>query len=346
MYVDWVLLKSPDKEGWRKIRYEDSHERPQAAVTKSDDFVERRIRPDDIGVRRTSSEDNFWSRIWWGMRLSTTSRYTGWTQQVKKVPMEVPPTYPRLRFLVRKLLRTAVFYLLKDVIVSYTTSTPHGSWVDIRDAKPYAPLPSSMPFLERFWYTWIHILLTAFSMEFVNALYGVVSVATGLANPRDCPPMFGSLGDLYSVRSAWSRVWHQQCRRICSAPGIWLTRDVLRLRKGSFASKYVQLFTGFAISGFIHGAASMLVSRSFNDDGTLKCFLGQAALIMLEDHVIDLGKNLGLKDSRFWRGVGFLWTVLAIGWSVEPWVRQCIGNGVWVHDRENDFLGIGAGIVP
>jgi hypothetical protein len=258
-------------------------------------------------------------------RLDPTNkkRTHGSTSHLPASPLPGPQTLPHSSFL----LPQRCHRLLHRV---HTLR----SWVDIRDAKPYAPLPSSMPFPERFLYIWIHVLLTAFSMEFVNALYGVVSVTAGLANPRDCPPMFGSLGDLYSVRSAWSRAWHQQCRRICSAPGIWLTRDVLFLRKGSFASKYVQLFTGFSISGFIHGAASMLVSRSFIDDGTLKCFLGQAALIVLEDHVIDLEKSLGLKDSRIWRGVCFLWNVLAIGWSVEPWVKLCIGNGVWVHDGE------------
>jgi hypothetical protein len=30
MYVDWVLLKSPDKDEWRKIQYED-HTRARKA---------------------------------------------------------------------------------------------------------------------------------------------------------------------------------------------------------------------------------------------------------------------------------------------------------------------------
>jgi hypothetical protein len=183
-------------------------------------------------------------------------------------------------------------------------------------------------------------------MEFANCVYSFLAVSLGLAPPRDCPSMFGSIKDLHSVRRAWSSVWHQQCRRICSSPGIWLSRDVLGLRKGGFASIYTQLFAGFAISGFIHGAASMLVSRSFDDDEAIKCFLGQASIIMLEDHVIDLGKRMGFKDSRGWRMLGFVWTVLAIGWGVEPWVRRCVGNGSWVHDREFDFLGLGPGVIP
>jgi hypothetical protein len=352
MYVDWILLSNPDKERWRKIKYSDPYTRSQPAVQKFHDLVAGKRTLADMSTTSICIPDDaeeemgFWGRVWWGARLATTNRYTGWTQQVKNVPMEVPSTCPRIPFIIRKLARTAFFYLLKDIVISYSASTPHGSWVDIRSQKPHRAFSVSATFGERFWYTWVHVMLTCVSMEFANALYGTIFVATGLANPRDCPPMFGSLSHLYSVRQAWSKVWHQQCRRICSAPGIWVTKDVLMLRKGGFASKYVQLFTGFLISGFIHGGASMLVSRSFNDDSALRCFLGQAAMIMVEDHVIDFGKSLGFKDSVFWRTVGFLWTVFAIGWGVEPWVRGCVANGVWVHDREYDFFGIGPGVIP
>jgi hypothetical protein len=46
--------------------------------------------------------------------------------------------------------------------------------------------------------------LTYTSIEQANAIYGAVSVATGLANPRDCPTAFGDLKGLVTVRKAWS----------------------------------------------------------------------------------------------------------------------------------------------
>jgi hypothetical protein len=89
----------------------------------------------------------------------------------------------------------------------------------------------------------------------------------------------------------------------------------------------------------------MLVNREFDDDGAFKCFLGQAAIIMLEDHAIGFGKRMGLRDGVFWRVVGFFWTLGVVGWSVEGWAVKTIGRGIWVHDRERDFLGIGPGMV-
>lgn len=109
---------------------------------------------------------------------------------------------PRL-FIVRKTLRAILFYILKDAIYAYTASSPHGSWADSAHLKPVVGF-LSFSFWHRFWFAWVHIVLTYVSMEFYNCAYGIVSVGTGLANPRDCPSAFGNLKDLWSVRNAWS----------------------------------------------------------------------------------------------------------------------------------------------
>lgn len=171
---------------------------------------------------------------------------------------------------------------------------------------------------------------------------GLVSVALGLANPRDCPSGFGYLRDLWSVRQAWSAVWHQQIRRICSAPSIWLARDFLGLKKGSFGSKYVQLFVTFGISAMIHSGASWLMDGSLDDDvGSMRFFLGQAVVILVEDHVIALGKRMGFRDAVGWRLLGFVWTLLAVGWGTEGFLNRLLARGLWTHDRTPDWFGVG-----
>jgi hypothetical protein len=140
-------------------------------------------------------------------------------------------------------------------------------------------------------------------------------------------------------------VWHQQCRRICSTPGTFIVRDVLHIRRGSFASKYLQLFSGFFISAIVHGCAAMFVHRSFEDDAAFVCFVGQAVVILVEDHAIDLGKRLGFKDSDFWRVVGCAWTVFVIGASMQTWTSSTVGRGIWIHDRTRDVFRIGPEVV-
>jgi hypothetical protein len=119
----------------------------------------------------------------------------------------------------------------------------------------------------------------------------------------------------------------------------------MRLRKGSFASKYLQLFIGFGVSATVHGGASMMIHRSLEDDSAFACFLGQAAIIMIEDHIIDFGKRMGCKDSSLWRIVGFIWTVFAVGAGTQIWTSKLISSGMWVQDRQLDLLGIGPKII-
>lgn len=76
-YLDQILLASPDKERWHKIQYDGKG------------------KVDDDNGKIDAVPKTFLGRIWWGIRISTTTRYTGWSQQVKNVQMEVPADYPR-----------------------------------------------------------------------------------------------------------------------------------------------------------------------------------------------------------------------------------------------------------
>lgn len=107
------------------------------------------------------------------------------------------------RFLVRKLLRAVLFYIAKDALYAYTAASPHGSWVDIAAIKP-AHGYAEHAFWYRFWFSWTQIVLTYVSLELYNTVAGIVSVATGLSKPSECPSAFGDLKGLWSVRRAWS----------------------------------------------------------------------------------------------------------------------------------------------
>jgi hypothetical protein len=79
-WVDWVVLQSPDREGWRQ--------------------VDRRVEGGGEQRKNPSSlreEQGFWRRIWWGVKLATTTRYVGWSCEVKNLPVEREyGSYPRL----------------------------------------------------------------------------------------------------------------------------------------------------------------------------------------------------------------------------------------------------------
>ncbi|KAF3052258.1 hypothetical protein E8E11_011419 [Didymella keratinophila] len=350
-WVDWILLNSPYKEGWTKQKQRKGTERPgvekihtaaeSPELPRNDGaVVQSAPRNRSIQNPQTNAPPPFLHRLRWAACLATTTRYISWTSEVKNAPRSVSPTYPRWKFLIRKMLRFGLFFLLKDAVYSYTASSPHGTWLDLFPSSPVIGF-AGYSFTYRLYYTWVYIALTYVSLELMTTLYSLVSVATYLATPHSCPRMFNDLRYCWGVRQAWSVVWHQQIRRLCSAPGVFLARDVLNLPRGSFASKYTQLFMGFAVSGAIHAGAAMLCHASLVDDYAMRVFLYQATLIFVEDHAIKLGKKMGFRDSMGWRVAGYAWTALAIGTSLQSWTSRSLGHGLWVHDRENDFFGLG-----
>jgi hypothetical protein len=245
------------------------------------------------------------------------------------------------RFLVRKILRIAVMLLISDTASSISASSPHGAYRGFENGKVPIDL-DGVSFAEAFLWVWIHIFITYSSLELFNTACGVVAVLLNLATPQDCPSAFGDLKEMYTVRKCWSIVWHQNCRRICSAPSIFLVRDVLKLQKGSFASKYIQLLMGFFVSATVHGGAAMLCHKSWtDDDGAFSVFMMQAAIIMIEDHIIELGKTLGFKEGRGWRLLGYVWTAVWFGLSIRPYTSRGIKHGLWIHQKTFDVFGLG-----
>jgi len=76
-YLDQIILANPDKEKWHKIHYKTGREEGEKSM--EGDFVPQ----------------TYWKRVWWAIRIATTARYVGWSQQVKNVAIEVQSDYPR-----------------------------------------------------------------------------------------------------------------------------------------------------------------------------------------------------------------------------------------------------------
>ncbi|OCL05012.1 hypothetical protein AOQ84DRAFT_105058 [Glonium stellatum] len=317
-YLDWIVLANPDKEKWHKIRDR------RNAKGKQD--------------RNIAVPSSFVQRLWWAARLMIYVRGTGWSHQSKNVPEGHPANYPKLKFAVRKTFRAVFFFFVQDTACAYTASTPYGTYRGI-EKTPVGFL--SAPFMTQFLLCWVHITITYSLLELINCVVGVISVLSGLAPPNECPRLFGDLRGAYTVRRSWSATWHQMMRRVCSMSGIFLARDVFHLAKGTFASKYLQLFVGFLASGIIHSGASAANARSFVDNGEISFFLAQAVIILIEDHIIEFGRKLGARDSWIWRILGYLWIITWFGYSLRPWVSGGASKGIWVHRRSVDIFGIG-----
>ncbi len=154
----------------------------------------------------------------------------------------------------------------------------------------------------------------------------ILSVAVGLSEPRDWPPLFGSPRGAYTVRNCWGRVWHQMLRKVsvillhkhvilanmsfCHSQLLTGHMDFLAqalcLPKGTFKT-YFKLFGSFAISGLIHYGGDYMLFQNWSGT-SMQFFILQAVAITFEDMVIALAARFGhTQQNTVFKFIGYVW---------------------------------------
>ncbi|KAI1176310.1 membrane bound O-acyl transferase family-domain-containing protein [Nemania sp. FL0916] len=127
----------------------------------------------------------------------------------------------------------------------------------------------------------------------INVQYvfcSIVTVALGLWDPEDWPPLFGKLSEAWTVRRFWNRFWHQMIRRPLTSLSDAASRK-LGASKGSTTDTYLRLWIAFTISGAMHAGSMLILPCPANltladrTVGMIVFFMWQAAAITVEDFV-------------------------------------------------------------
>ncbi|KAJ7712524.1 membrane bound O-acyl transferase family-domain-containing protein [Mycena metata] len=262
-----------------------------------------RVKPDSVPIENAS----LLRRLRWALDLFTSPRGVGWAHEPTNVlPPHPPPGTGRARFVAHRLLKTLQYWVVLH-LCNLHMSTNNMFRVDGPD--------------------W-----TAVGWGWrVGALWpGAVSVACGLSNPEDWPPLFASPLEAWTIRRFWGRAWHQIMRRFLSTHGKFLARQ-MRLRPGSNASAYVQLYTAFVMSGWIHYQGEVMAFRHWRS-GAFMFFLLQAVAITLGDFLIFLAKRAGLQAGSAARLAGYAWTCTWLAWSIPMWQVPLVRGGLYDKD--------------
>lgn len=111
-----------------------------------------------------------------------------------------------------------------------------------------------------------------------------------------------------------------------SQPALRITR-LLGLRKGSFASRYMQLFASFAISCAVHQFQMFNVTRK--DMGEFSFFMSQPIAILAEDIAQWWWQRVrGPSSERLGTLVGYLWVVVWFSFSLPYYVKGFRDAGI------------------
>ncbi|KAJ7030352.1 membrane bound O-acyl transferase family-domain-containing protein [Mycena alexandri] len=165
------------------------------------------------------------------------------------------------------------------------------------------------------------------SLMLLSSILSVGSVACHLSNPEDWPPLFASPLEAWTIRRFWGRAWHQLMRRFVSTHGKYLAHQILRLPPGGNPSAYVQLYTAFAISAWVHYLAETMALRHWQG-GALVFFMLQPLAITLEDFLIFLARRTGFRGGSAARLAGYAWTWAWLALSLPVWQMPLVRAGL------------------
>ena len=158
-----------------------------------------------VGQKTSISTASLSDRFWWALRLFSGLRGIGWTHE-PTTHILPHPTTSRVRFLWDQLLRTAKYIIIFDVVRVLSYSNPY--------FQKGGPSLTDAGLLWRS--TVLALVITTYaSLARIYTIYSIVSVGLGLTVPGDWPPLFGYLGDAYTVRRSWGSVMPLAIHHLC-----------------------------------------------------------------------------------------------------------------------------------
>ncbi|ETS82453.1 hypothetical protein PFICI_04329 [Pestalotiopsis fici W106-1] len=248
----------------------------------------------------------------WNMRRNGTQ----W--QVKNVPsVKGLQKQGRVDFILRRFAVTISAYLFVDIVVSLPPADP--AMVHVDKAALFPPHGLSLEdLIFRAIMTASYFLMTGLLNLCMANVGAIISVATGLSRPTECPPLYGSFADAYSVRRFWGISWHQMFRIFLTGHAKLIIDAVLPFSRQSAMSRYVRQTVAFLISGAIHYRAEQLMGVPDKENGALVFFMMHSAIIILEDAVQPLIS--GILPRSLSRPLGYLWVVAFFVWTTPPWM--------------------------
>jgi len=274
----------------------------------------------DVDKEQSIETASIWRRTRWAVALLLSPRGVGWAHEPTTVlPARAPAGTSRAAFVVQSLRRALMFFIIHDAC------NLHVRWNPMFHADGPGWRADGLAWRAVVVMSWGLGAYTSLLLR--GTLLGAVCVACGVSEPEEWPPLLGPLGEAYTIRKFWGRVWHQIIRRFVTTHGKFLAHRVLKLRPGTNPSAYVQLYTAFAISAALHYAAETMALRSWHG-GALVFFMLQACAITLEDFLIFVGWSAGIRGGFAMRMVGYAWVCAWFTVTLPVWEEPLVSAGL------------------
>ena len=174
-------------------------------LSASELILVSRVKFDLVLNRGRSGYRNTLAQATQSIALLWNLRRIGTRWQVKNVPASSssgPASWSRSRFVLKRLTTTFFAYLVLEIMIS--GPTPDSALISPQKATLFNLGSLSMDDLVfRIIATVSFWLSTALLNLVMSNSVAIFSVLFGLSSPADCPRLYGSIGEAYSVRQFW-----------------------------------------------------------------------------------------------------------------------------------------------
>ncbi|KAK3167037.1 hypothetical protein OEA41_010162 [Lepraria neglecta] len=166
----------------------------------------------------------------------------------------------------------------------------------------------------------VHFVWEAWALitSYHNAL-AIVFVSLGLDEPRDWPPIYGSISETYIIKRFWGKFWHRLTYRTYKTYGAIISENFLRLRPGGVVHRLAVEFFVFLSSGAIHAMVTWQLGYRCGYWEDIAWFSLNFVAILVEGLVqkVDL-RLLGghLTHPSLGKVAGSVWVFTVFFWSL------------------------------
>ncbi|KAK8108371.1 hypothetical protein PG984_014172 [Apiospora sp. TS-2023a] len=216
----------------------------------------------------------------------------------------------RPRFFLWSGVNIVVSYLVLEVITTMAPPPPPDS--------SHGPKPVLEQVMGRvlgaagFWF------VLSFYLSLIYSTLAFGQVLLFLSEPGDWPPLYGALGEAWSVRRFWGIRWHQTLRKTFGSHAKQLVK-CSGLSPDGFIGRYASLTIVFAMSGLLHWVADRILRVPWAESGAMPFFLLQALGVVVEDCVVAANRRLGLVKSG--RVMGYVWVAGLLVLTTPLWME-------------------------
>ncbi|KAJ2919982.1 hypothetical protein MD484_g506, partial [Candolleomyces efflorescens] len=283
-------------------------------------------------------------RFYWALKLRFNPRGIGWTHEAplpnradsQNASTKKNTSQTRTSFVMRRLFEGVLNAIILDLCTVAAKRNP-----TFVKGRPELLLEAS--------WTWRTVSVFQFvgmtycGLRMMHSVLSAAFVGTKISNPEDWPPLFGKLGEAYTVRRFWGKFWHQLLRRFLTAHADFITYRIFQLRRQTIPATSLKFFFAFFFSGLSHYASDCMILNNWSG-GAMCTFVIQAFAIGAEALVNMVSERFGrqIVPNAFTKLLGYVWVVWWVGYSWAFWIAPVVASG-YLEARED--IGIIRGLL-